>query len=483
MEEETLDPKNWDEFRTTGNMLLGDVVDHLSNLSGKPVWRSMPGKEKLKFNAALPREETDLASVYNEIKEDLFKYQLGNVHPRFWGWVAGSGDPVGVLADFLASATNSNVFAGDQIGAHMEAQVLEWCKTMLGLDSGTDGILTSSCAVSNLICLAIARDEKLCVDRTGGGLFASPGLPVLYSSAESHNSIQKSAHILGLGEKSLRKVPTKNHKLDPAALAEMIDADLKESKRPFCIVANVGSVNCGAIDDLDAIAEIAQKYRLWLHIDGAFGIWARLLREYDTRLKGVALADSIAFDFHKWMYAPYAVACAMTRHPQRHKETFTVPGPYLRGDERGVMAKARNFGDYGIELGRDFRALKLWMALKVHGADKFSRLIRQNIDQARYLGKIIEESKYLELVTDIELNVVCFRAIAEQWSNENIDELNREIVLRLQESGVAVVSSTTIRDRFAIRAAITNHRSRLSDFEILRDKILEIRAVLVAARG
>jgi glutamate/tyrosine decarboxylase-like PLP-dependent enzyme len=427
----------------------------------------------------LPEEGSQLEAVLDEFRRHVLPFPLGNIHPRFWGWVVGSGDPVGMLADMLASVMNPNVFDGDQAATLVEAQVVAWSRDLLGLPADFSGTLTSGCAVANLVCLAVARHEKAGISWEGRGMIDAARAPALYCSSETHNSIDKAARLLGLGAECVRRIPALDYRMDPAALLRAVREDADRGFRPFCVVANAGSVNTGAIDPLDEIADICAERGLWLHVDGAFGALACLTEEYRPQLSALRRADSLAFDFHKWMYAPYGVACALTRHPAVHEEAFRAPGAYLARSDRGLLSGRTGFGSLGIELGREFRALKIWMALKVHGRAKFASLIRRNIDQARFLAKLIEGEPRLELAAPVSLNIVCFRILAERLGGEEEDELNREIMLRLQAAGTFVISSTLLRGRFVLRVAITNHRSRLDDFSALVEALLAEREALL----
>lgn len=475
----TLDPPDWDEFRRIGHALVDEASHWLETVRERAVWQRPPAEVRERLSAGLPETGIGLEAALEAFRRDIFPYPLGNVHPRFWGWVVGSGDPVGILADFLASTMNPNVFAGDHAATLVEAQVLDWSRALIGLPPGGSGILTSGCAVANLIGLIIARHVRCPVDWAGDGLAGAGALPILYCSEETHNSIDKAARVMGLGANSLRRLPAVHYRLDVAALAEAVRQDVDRGRRPFCVVANVGTVNTGALDPIGEIADFCAEHGLWLHVDGAFGALAMLAGEYRASLAPLARADSVAFDYHKWMYAPYGVACLLTRHETAHVEAFRVEAAYLATDSRGVLSGRTGFGALGIELGRDFRALKIWLALKAHGRETFASLIEENIAQARHLARLVEAEAGLELVAPVSLNIVCFRAISPHLSPASLDDLNREIMLRLQESGVAILSSTRLGERFVLRAAITNHRSRREDFDLLVREILSHRAALL----
>jgi glutamate/tyrosine decarboxylase-like PLP-dependent enzyme len=255
-----------------------------------------------------------------------------------------------------------------------------------------------------------------------------------------------------------------------AAIAE----DRARGLKPICVIGNAGTVNTGAIDDLDALANICEREGLWFHVDGAFGALAATSPQLRPQLAGMERADSLAFDLHKWMYLPYEVGCALVRHPQAHSETFTATGAYLAQTERGLTSRSTWFAGYGVQLSRGFRALKVWLSLKEHGIDKFRRLIEQNVEQARYLVALVEASTELQLLAPAPLNVVCFRYTDSSLDETQLNRLNEELLIRLHESGVAVPSSTMLNGTYALRVAITNHRSRREDFDLLVRKVVEL---------
>jgi glutamate/tyrosine decarboxylase-like PLP-dependent enzyme len=281
--------------------------------------------------------------------------------------------------------------------------------------------------------------------------------------------------LLGIGSENLRKIAVdENYQVRIDLLEEQIKQDKVNGFLPFCIVGNAGTVNTGAIDDLETLASIAKREGLWFHIDGAFGAVPKLLPEYTERLKGVELADSIAFDYHKWFYVNYDVGGVLIRNPQAHKEAFEINASYLAHHERGIIAGDLNYNHLGIELSRGFRALKVWMMLKEQGLEKYSRLIRQNIQQARYLAELVQANDQLQLMAPVPMNIVCFRFYKEGLSEDKLNALNKEILMQLHESGIAAPSFTIIKGAYVIRVAITNHRSKGEDFEILVNEVQRV---------
>ncbi|MEX2238912.1 MAG: pyridoxal-dependent decarboxylase [Dehalococcoidia bacterium] len=469
--EKTLDPESWGDFRALGHRMVEDIADYLENIRDRPVWQAVPDEVAATMQQPVPVEGAGEEAAYDEALRNVLPYNMANVHPRFWGWVMGSGAPIGVLGDFLASALNSQLGGADHMPSRVELQVVEWCKEMLGYAPDASGVLTSGGSMANLYALAVARHCKAGWDVREEGLAGHQDL-VTYASTEAHSSIQRAIEALGMGNRNLRRVAVDSDlRLDARRLREAIQQDLSAGRKPICVVANVGATNAGSIDPLPEIAEVCREFDLWFHVDGAFGAMAYLSQEFRPALAGMELADSLALDLHKWGYLPFAVGCVLVRDAESHRRTFTLRPDYLKQVERGASAGPIWFSDYGLELTREFKALKVWMALKAYGTRRLGELIQQNIDQARYLGELVERSPQLELLAPVPLNTVCFRYVREGLSEIELDELNEEILLRIQESGEFLPSATHVAGHYAIRVSITNHRSRFEDFDALAEAV------------
>ena len=327
--EETLDPGNWDEIKAIGQQMLDEMMQYLQNISSKPVWNKVPDEIKERFDEPLPVEPQELSEVYEEFKETILPYNLGNTHPRFWSWVIGTGTVQGMLAEMLAAGMNSNVGIGDQSPMYVDNQVMNWCKEMMGFPAESSGALVNGASAANLNALIVARNAMSQYIRIRGIQIYS-GRLVMYASSESHSSIQKAAEIIGIGSENVRKVRVnEQYEMDVKHLEEMIRKDKAAGNIPFCVVANVGTVNTGAIDPVQEIFLVCIKYNLWLHIDGAFGALAKLLPEYGQRLAGIELADSIAFDLHKWMYMPYEAGVVLVKNADKHRQAFALHPDYI----------------------------------------------------------------------------------------------------------------------------------------------------------
>lgn len=472
--EETLDPADWNALRALGHQILDDMFTRLETLREGPTWRPIPGSVKAAIQQPVPLQGAGMEAAYRLAQELVVPYSWGNPHPRFWGWVNGSGSPGGVLSEMITATMNVNASLGQQAAIYVELQVLDWCKQLMGFPPDSSGLLVTGGSVANLMGLTVARDSAGEIPQAG--LNSHARQLTMYCSEQTHSSVTKSVALLGLGRAALRKIPVdRDFRIDLAALRASVTADKAAGHQPVCVIANAGTVNTGAIDPLDELADFAAGERLWLHVDGAFGAVGALSPELKPLLKGMERADSLAFDLHKWLHVPYDAGCILIRDKKAHQTaSFASIASYLAPLERGPAAGPGDFSQLGPELSRGFRSFKVWMSLLEHGVEKFGRLALQNVEQARYLASLIESAPELELLAPVPLNVVCFRYTVPGWDDERLNPLNRELLLRLQERGVAVPSSTVLRGRFAIRCAITNHRTQRADLDLLVENVRSI---------
>ncbi len=466
--EQSLDPFNWEELRQLGHRMVDDMMHYLQTVATRPAWQPLPTKAVEAMHQPLPQSPQTAQSVYEEFLTTILPYNKNNIHPRFWSWVEGGGTPFGMLADMLASGMNPNLAIGDHAPVYVEKQVLDWSKEIFGFPDTASGVLTSGASMANITALVVARNQAFSPDIKHRGLRAAPGQLLIYGSSETHNCLLKGAVVIGIGSDNFRKVPVDaEYRIRLDLLQEMIREDRAAGHLPFCIVGNAGTVNTGAIDNLAALAEIARNEKLWFHVDGAFGAVPKLLPEFKAQLKGLESADSLSFDFHKWFYMNYEVGVVLIRDAAAHREAFSSPANYLTGHERGLAGGPEPLSNYGMELSRGFRALKVWMLLKQHGIPKYEQLVRQNLQQAQYLGRHIAQTPQLELMAAVSLNIVCYRYNPGNLDEQSLNALNKELLQRLQEQGIATPSYTVLKGSYTIRVAITNHRSTRKDFDCL----------------
>jgi glutamate/tyrosine decarboxylase-like PLP-dependent enzyme len=352
---------------------------------------------------------------------------------------------------------------------------LRWLAELMGMPPETSGILTGGGTMANLLGLAVGRHAKAGFDIRQHGLQSGQPRLLVYGSSETHSWAEKAVELMGLGRDSYRIIPVDaDFQIDLDQLESQIERDRAAGHCPAVVIANCGTVNTGAIDDLARLAEICRRNNLWFHVDGAFGALLRLSKDHAALVRGIEQADSLAFDLHKWIYLPFEIGCVLVRDPQLHTATFATQASYLEEMPGGIMAGGLPFADRGIELTRSFRALKLWMSLETHGVRTYGDLIARNVQQAAHLEALINESPRLQLLAPRPTNVVCFRYVCAGFSEEETNALNRQLLIELQESGGYIVSSTTLGGRYALRVAITNHRSRMDDFTALAEESVRL---------
>ena len=482
MTERSLDPDDWEEARRVFHAAVDCCIDHVRDIRDDPVWRPTPPAVQTRLSDAAPVAPEALGDLLGEFRRDMLPYANGNLHPRFFGWVHGAGTIAGALGEMLAGFLNSNVAGRDHVAVHVERQVIQWCKEIFGFPQSASGLLTSGTSIGTVIALTVARNAKAGADIRRDGIAAAPRRLVGYASREAHSAIAKACDLIGLGESALRLVPVdRDLRLSVIALAEMIASDRAAGLQPGFVVASAGTVNTGAIDDLAAIASLCRAEKLWFHVDAAFGGLAILAPETSAKLAAIRDADSIAFDFHKWLQVPYDAGCVLVRDEAAHRGSFSARRDYLAENGRALAGGDPWFCEYGPEMSRGFRALKVWFTIKAYGLDRLGELIAQNCRQARHLGEAVVASRDLELLAPVALNIVCFRFHADGFDAAALDALNAAIVADLQSLGIAAPSTTRIDGKLAIRICLTNHRTITADLDLTIAEIERLGRARIAA--
>jgi glutamate/tyrosine decarboxylase-like PLP-dependent enzyme len=454
-----------EEFRRLADRVAAAATELLATLEGRPVLPAASGQQTTALFEGPAPEAGMGEAAFDDLAAVAEHARAGN--GRLFAYVVGSGEPVGALGDLYASVLNQNVTAWRSAPAAVaiERTVIGWLAQAVGCE-GFTGSLTSGGSSANLMGLAMAREAKAPANEHG----AQAG--VVYASEEVHMSVPKALALLGVGRANLRLVPVDDRfRMRPDALEAAIAEDRRAGRRAIAVVASAGTVNTGAIDPLEEVAAIAHGSDLWLHVDGAYGALAALA--VPERLEGLALADSLSLDGHKWLYQPLDCSALLYRDPQRARETFAYTGDYAKTVSRDPV-EGFAFFEESIELSRRFRALKLWLSLRYHGLAQFREAIRKDLRHARLLAEMVQAEPSLELLAPVELSAVCFR-----WAGgpaATLDERNQQILRRVGRRGRVLLSNATLRDRFALRACIVNHRT--TD----RDVATVIEEVLAAAR-
>jgi aromatic-L-amino-acid decarboxylase len=460
------------------------VLDYFSQLAELPVFPQAPGLRGL-ANSPIPIEGEPLEKLIEDCQL-ILAGSRHNGHPRFFGYVASPATPPGAFADLIASALNANVtsWRSGPAATEIEKLVIRWLGSFIGYDENAHGLLTSGGSMANMIALLIAQRTNSTDDPANHGLWNSGGKMTIYASDQIHMSISKAADILGFGREQVRIVPTDaRFRINVGLLRERIENDLQNGLKPFCVVASAGTVNTGAVDPLAEVADVAQEFGLWFHIDGAYGAPGSVDERKRPLFVGLNRADSISLDAHKWLYVPIDAGCLLFRDEAAARKAFgSGDADYIKVHEQD-NDEAFAFWDYGIELSRRFRALKIWLTLRYYGVRRIAKAISEDNSMAEYLAQRVEESKDFELLAPVELSICCFRYLPPEFKarmrsasevecgeiNRELDRLNTRIMLAVQRGGKAYVSNAKVGSRFALRACITNFRTTRRDIDLTLD--------------
>jgi glutamate/tyrosine decarboxylase-like PLP-dependent enzyme len=464
-----LDPSA-DEIRAWGDSVIEFMADYLGGLRDRGVYRHTSSREiRSGLDATLPTKGTDFDQLLKVFRETIAPFSRQNAHPRMFGYVQSPGTTIAAFADLLASTLNANltVWRSAPAPVELERLTIDWIRQILGFNAEAGGLFVSGGSMANLIAIAMARQTKGC----------SSGRLRIYASSETHFSIEKAAALLGIGRENVCHVAVdERFKIRVDDLVAKIGADLEAGYVPFCVVANAGTVNTGVVDPLAEIRETAHHFQLWMHVDGSYGAFAVLADSARKLFAGMEQADSVALDPHKWLYLPVDVGCVIYRDPEAARAAFAHEAEYTRmfGEEAD---EAFVCWDYGPELSRRFRALKVWILLKGVGLDRLSEAIESNLACARHLESMVRASDDFEMAAPVELSIFCFRHVPGRLRNESpkaIDAFNERLLVALQRDGSSYLSNATLGGRFALRGCVLNYRTTLRDMEILLDDLRRV---------
>ena len=477
--EETLDPEDWNEMTALGHRMLDDAMEYMKTIREQPY---LPLSEEAKnaIITQLPNKGDGEAKVYEIFKEYIVPYSVKWIKPDFWGFVIGTGSPYGMLTDMIISGTNSSAGAGPMV--FINNLTIDWIKELLEYPPEAGGVFVSGGSEANFTGLAVARNAKAEVDMKVEGMQGVTKKMTLYCSEEAHHCLERSVELLGLGNDALRWIKTDDDcciAID--ALKDSIKEDREQGYQPFCVIGNAGTVNSGAFDDLNGLADLCMKENLWFHVDGAFGSWVKLSEKYKQLANGLERADSLAVDFHKWMNMPFTLACTLVRNREAHFSTFVYghTAEYARGVLELSDDLLRNPHHLSLALSKPVPWLKAYLLLRAYGRDRYSKLVEQNIDQIHYLAELIRREPNMEITASVASNIVCFRYIKDGLSEADVEKLNRMILGELWKINLWMISDTTIKGRYMLRACNVNHRTRFADFDVFLERIKNIGETLL----
>lgn len=445
-----------EEMRALGYRVVDLIVEHFETLPGKPVTRrSDRASLEVRLREPCPEEGTDMLAVLDRLRRDVLDNIMHLDHPRFFAFIPGPSNFVGAMADALAAGFN--VFAGTWLEAsgptEIELVTIDWLRQACGMPETAGGLFVSGGSMANITALAVARQVRLASGIEGA---------VVYGSDQTHSSIERGLRVLGFGAGQFRTVPSDGHyRLDVTALRRAIEADRAAGRIPFCVVANAGTTNTGAVDPLRDLAELCREEDLWFHADGAFGAAAVFCERGRALLDGLDQVDSLCVDPHKWLFQPYESGCVLVRNEPWLRETFHILPEYME-DTVGREGEV-NMCDRGIQLTRGFRALKLWMSLQVFGRSGFEAAVNRGFELAEVAETAVRELPGWEVVTPAQMGVVTFRCVPEGMPAGQVDRLNGELASALIADGFAMVSTTVLRGQTVLRLCTINPRATEED--------------------
>jgi len=467
-----------DAFERTLARVSTMAANYLRALPDRDAFRRPPDDVVTRFaRAPLPQAGTSSDAILDDIERDVLPYSLGIGHPRWWGYIRASASPLGVATDLLATTMNNNCAGSAQIATYVEMTVMRWLAELIGYEPSAGGILLSGGSAANFVALAAMRESLLPGTRQTG-LAGAVREPVVYVTHETHSCIRRAVDLLGLGSDALTLLPIDaERRMNVEALDHAIAADRDAGRTPLCVVATCGTVNTGAIDPLARIAEVARRHRLWFHVDGAYGAVGSALPELAPAYAGLAEADSVSLNPHKWLYVPYEAGAVLVRDRHALTRAFATRAAYLEVEDDSYFNGPLWYHQQGPQLSRAFRALKIWAVMRQIGVAGYQELWRRDLAAAAELRRLVDAHPRLERVGVSRLSIACFRYVPER---AEAGPLNRRLVDRIQQDGRLFVSGTTIDDVFCLRAAIINFRTTLDDVRTALDAVVELGQALEA---
>ncbi len=471
----SLDLSN-EEFKQLLDKSSELVLEQFNNMDTRKAYHYHSQKEVERwFDEELPQMGMDNFQLLEEVREKVLNTATFNMGPNMYAYVMAGGTQMSIIAEKLATTINQNVGKWHLAPAinEIEKRIIQWGGEMIGFSNNAGGVLVSGGSAANLAGLTVARNiffQKN--DIRNKGLFGQKPM-IVYASKEVHGCVDKSVESLGIGSGQLRKITTNpDFTINLKALEAQIQEDITTGFQPFCIVGNAGTVNTGAIDDLEALAGIAKQYNLWFHVDGAYGALAASLDSISHKYKGIALADSVAIDFHKWLYQSFEAGCLMVKEWSMLKNAYFKKADYL--DASLEQDNRLNFNEHYFQLSRNARALKIWMSMKSYGVNRIKEMIQKDIDLAEYLADEVEKSPDFQLKARSPLAIACFRYTGTLHNEADIRSVNRKLIHGLEKDGRVFITGTKLHDEFVLRACIINHRKQKQTMDYLLNVIREV---------
>lgn len=447
-----------------------------SHLRERPIYNNQsPAEIQALFDEPLPGKGSDAEELLETIRTKVFETSNFNPSPNYYGYITGGGNQAAILAEILRNALNQNNLKWHSAPANSEIEkiVIRWICDFIGYPQDAAGVLVSGGSVANFLNLAVMRKVKCPVDMANEGMYNAPIMTV-YVSEQGHSSIDKGMDMLGLGKQYLRKIPVDDDfKINLELLEQAIIEDQANGLLPACIVGIAGTTNTGSVDPLRALGELAQKYKLWYIIDGAYGLPGAGTDLVGSQFDGLEMADSILLNPHKWFFVPFEAACVIVKNKEHLRDTFSMVPDYLRGGTE--QTDREDLMDFNLQLTKDFKALKVWMTFKAYGADQLRAAIENDCLLARYAMDTINTSQDFELLAPVPLSIVCFRYVGTgSYSSPELDEINNRLLRFIEEDGRVFFAGTKIKGQTSLRINLTNHRRTTKDIDYLFNVLREL---------
>ncbi len=449
---------NPEEFRSYGHKVVDWISDYLKNTEKYPVMAQVkPGDIKNKIPVSPPEHAEKMEDILKDFQDIIMPGITHWNHPAFFAYFSITGSAPGILGEMLCSALNVNgmLWKSSPSATELETAVLDWLRQMIGLPPEFQGIIYDTASVSSMHAIAAAR-ESIGLNVREEGLCGRPDMPKLrvYISEQTHSSVEKGAITLGIGQKNVRKIPVDHRfRMRPDKLEEAIEEDIKAGYRPFFVTATIGTTSTTSIDPVPAIADIAKKYNLWLHVDGAYGGSAAVVPEMKWIMEGCDRADSMVVNPHKWLFTPCDISVFYCKRFDTLKQAFSLVAEYLKTSEDSAV---RNYMDYGVQLGRRFRSLKLWMVIRTFGHEGLAERLRFHMELAKKFASLVEGDENFELLAPVPFSTVCFRAKLKNMTEDELNLLNEKLMDNVNRTGKVFFSHTKLNGKFTIRMAIGN---------------------------
>lgn len=464
-------PKQFKRWIDEAGKLI--VMHYQEHREAKVFAGKSPAEVQALLEEPLPEDPQNIDSLLDEVGEKILSTITNSAGPRYFGYITGGGNQVAVLAEMIKASINQNnlKWHSSPASTELERLVMRWVAAFIGYPTSSAGVLLSGGSVANFNCLAVARKIKAPVDISDEGIYGSQPMTV-YVSEEGHSSFDKAMDMLGLGKKYLRKIPVdEEFRIDVEQLEEQIRTDKNAGLHPICAIGVAGTTNTGAVDDLNAISDICQRYNLWYHVDAAYGGPAAKVKETGDLFSGIECADSVVVNPHKWLYVPFEAGGALVKNPDHLRKTFSTIPDYLKSDEQN--GRRMDLMEYNLPLTKEFKALKVWMTIKAFGACRLREEIAADMDKAKYLSELVKSDGSLELMAPVPLSIVCFRYNPGGMNESVLNGLNDQIIQEIESDGRVFLTGTKIQEKTALRTCFINPRTDREDIDLLKKVVLE----------